>query len=648
MEKKVNNFCFQIIAFVITLFVPCLSFAGYNGNSCVSYTNANVDTDYLQQNTAYGYVLSNLDMQPSGLSNNCDPSDKEIKICIKNSSGACVFYTFSKDTEVPVTSLTSDKLNIDQLSSFRIKTKIISPENYLCLTMDTIYGEMPLVCKNTPSSLTPPPPRPTNTCTKSQACNFSATSQHSQLLLNFSGRTIQCVRESLEDIFFNDNLCPAHKNLNKFSVVVDYLRKAIFAALIIYTIFYGIKVLTDPYRVNMEEALMFVVKMLMVIYFTVGFQFSSIFAGQVTQKTENGMVDIALPLLTSLSSDLSQIVFSAAKTNSSSVGLCEFDVNSYQNGYSYYALFDMIDCRVGYFLGYGLLYDSFKNASANSKEFPRNGFLAFKVITGMLLSSPILAIVNVIFIYLFLYTLIVRFVGIYIVYFISLYAMIFISPIFIPMALFKQTKSMFQGWMKVTLSFALQPAIIASFMTIMLAIYDQALYGDCGFSRHTYSNTGGTITTFEINNPPGATKCSNSYGYQMYRMFAGDNWSKKNFTLFQFDVVMPDVQYLGAALQALIISYIIYKFAINAQQFAAELTGGVSIDLAAGLEKMKEKTKTKEGGDDAKDKSKQGDEAKDKASSGDGGATDKASSGGADKAGGGGAADKAGSGGLGK
>jgi type IV secretion system protein VirB6 len=594
------------VIFFTMLFLPYLSFAD---NKCSPYNNSNIDINYLSNSTVYGYVLSSLSIKDY-----CSAVDDQINLCIKQNNGTCVDHIFNKDSNgVLISSLPSDKFKNPAFSSLAIKVKNLDQSNTLCLIMDTIDGELPLICRDVVA------PDPTNqntktdTCSVPPSCTLEVMSPHSQLAFNFSGRMMECVSNSLDHIFFNQELCPGLDEVSSFSNVVNHLKQAISALLLMYAIAYGIRILLNPHRFQLEDAVIFVVKMLMVMYFTIGFQFTSIFANNATQKVQNGMVDVVLPALISLSSDLSQIVFNSAKTSSKAdskdiVGLCEFDATKYQAGYSYYALFDTIDCRLGYFLGYGQLSET-ESGKPKSQDFR-----IIKLIGGMLMQSPIFALFNIIFLYLLISTLLVRFVGTYIVYFICLYVMVLISPIFIPMVLFKQTKQMFDSWMKITLSFALQPAIIAAFMTIMFAIYDEALYGNCTFTRKYYptgSIPAGSIATFTVN-PSSGDGCTNTYGYKMLKGFEGDNWGKKWGMLFSYDVWDPGSDYLEAVMKALIISYIIYKFAMNAVQLAAALTGGVAFELKNSSEPKKNGAdQSKKGADD---QSKSGDsKAQDKA-----------------------------------
>jgi type IV secretion system protein VirB6 len=574
----------KILIYLALLLTSFASFADYSGNTCVDYIGelSKDDFNYLRQKTLYGYVLGFMNMRQV---DSCASSSSELKVCIKKTGSTnwsdCTPYTFSKGSSTLISSLDNESLKIDLLTNLKLNVALIEEVNKLCLTMDSIYGQMPLVCKSAAATQKGPSyqDEPLDYC-RPKACAVNVTSSNSQLLFNFSGRMMQCVRESLDGMFFENPLCAENSKLNSFSTVTNYLRKIIFTMLAIYTIFYGIKILMDPYKFELEKAIVFIIKMLMVVYFTVGFEFTSIFASKVTQQPKNGIIDVALPLFRSISTDLSQIVLGAARSNSQGPGLCQFDPQSYPKGYSYFAMFDAIDCRIGYFLGYGMLYDSFKDPSTKSESFPADGFLIFKAILGLLFSSPVLAILNALFVYLFLQTLLVRFIGVFMFYTVSLYAMFFISPIFIPMALFDQTKQMFKGWLKVTLSFALQPAIIAICMTIMFLMYDKSLYGNCTFSRYTYPYKNSKITTFQPTLPNfDSSACSESYGYQLYELYSGKSWSTKTYPLFKVPVAIPNGDFFPSVLKALIISFVISQFATSVQEIAAELTGGASLGL---------------------------------------------------------------------
>lgn len=87
----------------------------------------------------------------------------------------------------------------------------------------------------------------------------------------------------------------------------------------------------------------------------------------------------------------------------------------------------------------------------------------------------IFAVVGFIFIYGLL-MLVVNAFFTYIAGYIGVALMVIVSPIFIPLILFKTTKQYFDKWLKVTFSFALQPVIMLAFVVFSLSAIDFAAF----------------------------------------------------------------------------------------------------------------------------------------------------------------------------
>ena len=81
----------------------------------------------------------------------------------------------------------------------------------------------------------------------------------------------------------------------------------------------------------------------------------------------------------------------------------------------------------------------------------------------------------------FLLSVAVYLVNITVVSIIALGILTYLAPIFVPMALFEYTKRYFEGWLKLMISYALQPMVVAAFIAMMLTIFDQTMYGNCTF-----------------------------------------------------------------------------------------------------------------------------------------------------------------------
>ena len=100
--------------------------------------------------------------------------------------------------------------------------------------------------------------------------------------------------------------------------------------------------------------------------------------------------------------------------------------------------------------------------------------------------------------------------------------MTYISPIFIPMALFTRTKAYFDAWLKICISCAIQPAVMAGFIALLLTMYDSAIYKNCEFMRYDYNyDSDVKFATFELRLPKtDVDQCKNSVGYKMLQYYS--------------------------------------------------------------------------------------------------------------------------------
>jgi type IV secretion system protein VirB6 len=66
-----------------------------------------------------------------------------------------------------------------------------------------------------------------------------------------------------------------------------------------------------------------------------------------------------------------------------------------------------------------------------------------------------------------------------------------LAPLFVPLYLFDYTKGYFEAWVKLLISFLLQPMVAVVFMTTMLSVYDFGFYGTCKYTNKdiTYSGS---------------------------------------------------------------------------------------------------------------------------------------------------------------
>lgn len=580
------------------------SFAGF-GESCS--TLPTTSDGYLEASTAYGYIIRSIDMKAEG--GNCDPSTSSLTFCFKNkddSTKPCTMYTLNKGDSKKISDLSTD--NNPNLGANPILQNIVltvqQQNNDLCLFMPTSRGPMPVACKSLNAAPVPTPPDEPECSNIGKSCYTGAN--YSQSIINFSGLAVQCLKETLDKIFFTGNSCSSQNqgieitNLTAFSTFQGYLQRAIGAALILYTMFFAFNMILNKEYGNIDKIALFVIKFLFVAYFSIGLGPLDFSSGKPAR--ENGMLKYGLPLLTGMAPEFAQIIFNSG----GSKGLCEFDTSKYQKGYQFYALWDAIDCRIGYYLGLDLLYnidknnilrpfantggDSAKNTpipdlgnpdSKSPKDLTKVGSLRFfTVMFGFFMAGNIIIfagglIFSVIFLSILLY-----FITHYLVCMITIYVMTYISPIFIPLALFTRTKAYFDGWLKVCISCALQPAVIAGFIALLVTMYDSAIFKNCEFLRHDYEKNSVKFSTFELRLPSiESDTCKESFGYKMLQYYAGKGWKEHLVILFPIKSIAKDVvSILAELLCVLVFSVIFYYFSKSIGQFASDLTNGPNMD----------------------------------------------------------------------
>jgi type IV secretion system protein VirB6 len=425
----------------------------------------------------------------------------------------------------------------------------------VCLTMPTSRGMMPLICRNKEAEVPSPTGEVVEEICRTIGKSCYGSSAKSQSLLSFSGLTIHCLRDTLNKVFYIGNECPTFDDditftmLRPFPLFQEAMKMSVRAALILYVMIYGFKIVMNGEYVNLDKIALFIIKFLFVVYFAVGMGTKTLEDGKQVQH--NGMTEFALPILVEMTSNFTEMVFLAG----GSQGLCNFDATKYQSGYAFYKVWDAIDCRIGYYLGMQIIYNigtmidsvpsstkavgnpiDFSNIDNNSKykvlDLP-GSFSIFAVMMAFFLAGNILIVIfGLLFVIVFV-SVILYFITAYLVCMVTLYVMAYVSPIFIPMILFERTKGYFNSWLRIVVSCTLQPAVIGGFIALLLTMYDSAIYGNCEFQRHDYSSGEFTFSTFELRLPDAEVeKCEASFGYKLLRHYRGDGWEEKVLIIF--------------------------------------------------------------------------------------------------------------------
>ena len=592
-------------------------------------------SDFLKQKTAFGFILNHLTI-PAQACN--QPSLTEMSLCIRSSepsqgslSNTCKpvtipigtrglsLSTLAASTELgsPPYSTKLGNIPLSLLFYPSQNSDWQTGDNLLCIAMPTPNGITPLICqpRSQPPGWTPPSNSPPDCSNISTACYGQST--NSQSPFNFSGQAYQCLIETMNNVFFQVNSCgelstsSSTNLLNSFVAFQNSLKTAIFAAMMMYVIFYGIRVVLGEEKASLNSMAMFAIKLILVLYFAVGLGPVSFVNNQQTQ--ENGTTKILLPFLKGAMSDFAQMVFAAG----GSPGLCFFDPSTYPDGYGYYALFDSIDCRIGYYFGMGLMSSTlqgrpgvtlqnattpqgvqvvdFASTSTSSPIENATFFSYFYVIFGYLVGlNLVIVICGLTFLIIFL-GIALHFISSFLVCIVTLYVMIYISPIFVTFALFKRTKGYFDSWLKILTSCALQPAILAGFLALVVTMFDKGMYDGCSFSTNTFRvspSDGSTpyfLNTYSLIDPgtsaspdSNTSDCSSSMGYKMKYYASGRGWQTLSLIIFSIHYLAPDAfaaQYtdIETSVYLLMLCLLFYFFSDSMSNFASDLTGGPSM-----------------------------------------------------------------------
>ena len=349
-----NKLLFQLIIFLF-IKLGCYSAYANFGESCVNLPAVD-NSGYLMNDTAYGYLVKNIDMT-TNIPNGCTQGGNILRFCIRNNTTnpVCnpVNMNLGESKKLQEISSNPDIGANPLLSDIQVSVEVI--ENNLCLMMLTSRGKMPVICRAYNSIIVDPGVE-ASVCQNLGASCYDGSSK-SQSLLSFSGITINCVRQTLDKVFYTGNGCSQTEDsiyftlLSPFPYFQEAMKKSIGAALILYVMFYGFKVVLNNEYVHLNKVATFLLKFLFVVYFSVGL--GNYYDQTGKSVSHNGMTETVLPMLLQMTSDFTEIVFLAG----GSQGLCNYDPSKYEAGYEFYRVWDAIDCRVGYYFGMQLLYN---------------------------------------------------------------------------------------------------------------------------------------------------------------------------------------------------------------------------------------------------------------------------------------------------
>ncbi len=488
----------------------------------------------------------------------------------------------------------------------------------ICAYFDTALGYQAIGCKYIPDcsrfGLS-------DSCFVAQSCSNNAN-QQSRSFLPIAGSIIQCVKESIARLFFDTSACGSGSyTTSYFPVFQDRMRKAIRAALTLYLVLFGLKIVLGHDMPSKGEFFKMGAKYILVVYFSVGI--STGYGVNNQPVYDDGVTTYMLPFFNNGSASLANMVYSSGGSD----GLCYYDPKDYAAEYTYLSMWDSIDCRLMYYMGLNLSQVAgFMSSSSQTSDMANDtadsaadtaadpsadaaadtatsaamtlADLGSGVLVGLLLP----AFMSFQFIFLafsmvfaiFVLSVTVYMVNITVISMILVSILVYLAPVFVPMALFEATKGFYDGWLKLLAAYALQPMVVAAYMALMLTIFDQTMFGDCTFSKASVLfNNGGTVRELPIfmlcdpDNPgtgcpeiipvENVTKCKESIGYYLNPIKAGYSYTDTVVALFFSMTILSNTvvnNMLVGMVTLTLFAYLFYKFAGMLGQFASELTGG--------------------------------------------------------------------------
>lgn len=596
--------------------LPCVSSA--YGKSCSGFT---ADTQAINSpiaicsNSPYCYILNYINIKPTSCNDDSNSITLDVKTSINttsyNASTPVITVTINHGSPpVSVSSLfTGSDIALDPIiGRSQIWVSNIGSSK-ICLYTNTVYGPQPLVCKAAPTSFVPPPP----TVSTSRKCSVASKTcydpdfNHSRSIFNFSGVAYQCLTETLDRTFYlNTPACTTTDGVNTslVNIFVNFqnaLRNSVAAALTLYVIFFGIKILLGEIEMKLSSAATFIMKIILVFYFSVGLGPVTYVNGNATQS--NGVVTWILPLFKEVGMDLATIVLNAGSEKE----LCKFHSSDYPEGYGYYSTWDSLDCRIAYYFGLGAAWgrgDELRRYTpvikpSNVTAFPQlnssngntpsifnesNAFLFFRIISGLINGGFIMLMFFSLISVLIFASILIGMVSSVLVCTVTLYIMVYISPIFVPMVLFQNTKGYFSAWVRILFSMALQPMVLLGFVAFVMIIFDSFLYNGCSFLVKTYSipSHSGLVTRefdfFQLGYIGSDNTCKQSPAYSLYKYYSGKGWIVIALVFFEFSAITnPVADFQSSIFLLFFISVIFYFAAQIIVDLASELTSGPNV-----------------------------------------------------------------------
>lgn len=331
------------------------------------------------------------------------------------------------------------------------------------------------------------------------------------LFLHVAGRS-EC--KNPEDVPDNEGVCPGGISENLyvkgealtgksfFMKIQDKLRSAIQMVLILSVTFMGVNIFFGVQNLPLkrEQITMYVIKLGLVMFFAMGNGWKVVFFDNILSFSQATAELVFTPGLEKYQVMVGDKYYSCVDRNvglggrhcaaepassellleASKLDGCQFprydysaDPNSddkyltprYPPGKSYLKIFDILDCKLGYALGFGP-----EVSVPNLVMMMLGGFLI-----GFL--GALFFVLGFFFAFMML-SVVLRTMHIFLMSITATVILLYVSPITICCAMFERTKSIFGNWLKHLISYNVQLILLFAYLGIFLAVFDRVVLGE--------------------------------------------------------------------------------------------------------------------------------------------------------------------------
>jgi type IV secretion system protein VirB6 len=448
-------------------------------------------------------------------------------------------------------------------------------------------------------------------CSNMGSC-YKRAYDNSRSAIVMTGPIIECVKEMIAKLMISNSVCSfddvkyvINSNARTSSALYQFQRKmhqAVTALLTIYIILFGFKVVLSGDMPPKSELVNFVIKFLFVTYFSVGININAGSGSELDRL--DGMVQWVFPFLLGGMTEMAGWIINASPSE-----LCKFSDIQYPPNLTHLQLWDSLDCKISHYLGLDAIQTHIIENATRLSDFSKFDGLnnpippyVFLLVPAIISGYP--QLVSLALMYPLLVISIAAFVvNATIVCMISIVVLGVLAPLFVPMFLFDYTRAYFDAWLKLLISFMLQPMVVIVFMTTLMSVYDFGFYGTCKYEYKNFTYSGPELN-IELNGIPGGANsahrparyyfvdqdwknsystqeeidgCKNSLGFMLNNPLDAIVASPGlflNMVELKFDKIKV---FTIAMLTACLILYLMYHFSESLAEFAADMTEGVSI-----------------------------------------------------------------------